>query len=258
MKKVNQNKQKMYLAFLILMIAICLISFVMIRLKASSNVVSEEVIEILMAENEDNPESVKYLVTDNCISRVNPETKVNTFVANFSEGEVVKVYKDKACTEEVTDGFVVSGMYAKYEDNNRCFEISVLGDINEKQSKTQETNILSGDGLLNQIELTRDIRQAVGDEKWAITDEVEKKSADVNCNNQVDEGSVKTIVDYIVFGDLNIPEVNIVEKPSLEVVEGKINANTTYTTDVVLKLTEKDDNSLKTVYKIIISKSIST
>jgi len=250
MKKVNQNKQKMYLAFLILMIAICLISFVMIRLKASSNVVSEEVIEILMAENEDNPESVKYLVTDNCISRVNPETKVNTFVANFSEGEVVKVYKDKACTEEVTDGFVVSGMYAKYEDNNRCFEISVLGDINEKQSKTQETNILSGDGLLNQIELTRDIRQAVGDEKWAITDEVEKKSADVNCNNQVDEGSVKTIVDYIVFGDLNIPEVNIVEKPSLEVVEGKINANTTYTTDVVLKLTEKDDNSLKTVYKI--------
>ena len=159
------------------------------------------------------------------------------------------MYKDKNCTEPVTDGFVASGMYAKYELNDRVYDISVLGDIHEKNAKVESGATLVGDGVLNQIELTRDIRSCV-DENWMIDDEVEKKSADVNCANQVDELSVKTIVDYLVFGDLNIPEVDDVVKPSIEVVSGNMNEHSVYTSDVVLKITENDDDAQKTVYKI--------
>lgn len=244
------KKQTTLFAILVLLIFVILVSFFMVRFKGKSSQFSQEVIETLMAENEDNPESVKYLVTDNCISRVYPETKIETFVTNFSEGEVVKVYSDKDCTQEVTDGFVMSGMYAKYDENDRIFEISVLGDINEKTSKTEENKVLNGDGILNQIELTRDIREAIDDEDWKIVDETEKKSADVNCNNEIDEKAVKSIINYIVFGDLNIPEVNIVEKPSIEVIDGKLNSNTVYISDVTIKITENDEDALETIYKI--------
>ena len=246
----HTKKQKNLIAILLLLFLVIVLSFVMVRFKGISRNVTQEEIETLLAENEDNPESVKYLVTDNCISRIYPETNVETFVTNFSEGEVVKVYSDKACTHQVTDGFVMSGMYAKYDENDRVFEISVLGDINEKDSKTDSDDILFGDGVLNQIELTRNIREAVKDEDWKITEEVEKKSADVNCNNLIDEESVKTIINYIVFGNLKIDEIDLVKKPKIEVIQGDVNTNTVYTSDVVLHVTENEEESLKTVYKI--------
>ena len=72
------------------------------KVDASSE--NEELIAKLMRENEDNPESIKYLVTNRFISRVMPETKVEKFKENFSKGEEVKVYKDKTCQEEVKEG----------------------------------------------------------------------------------------------------------------------------------------------------------
>lgn len=110
--------------------------------------------------------------------------------------------------------------------------------------------VLSGDGVLNQIELTRDIREAVEDENWRITEDVERKSADVNCNGLVDKNAVKTIIDYIVFGNLNIDEVPIVKKPTIQVVSGNLNVNTIYTSDVVLKINENEENAWRTLYKI--------
>ena len=247
----HKLKQKNLIAIIVILIAIVLVSFIMAIFKGLSTKVSQEIIETLIAENEDNPQSVKYLVTDNCISRVYPETEVKTFVTNFSDGEVVKVYTDKECTKQVTDGFVMSGMYAMFEENNRKFEISVLGDIDEKTSKIgNDDMILSGDGVLNQIELTRDIREAVEDENWRITEDVERKSADVNCNGLVDKNAVKTIIDYIVFGNLNIDEVPIVKKPTIQVVSGNLNVNTIYTSDVVLKINENEENAWRTLYKI--------
>ncbi|MBR3720226.1 MAG: InlB B-repeat-containing protein, partial [Clostridia bacterium] len=252
MKKINTNPQrtkKMSVIAILLLMAIIITSFVMARLNGRSNQETQEFIESLIAENENNPESVKYLITDNCISRVYPETEVGTFVTNFSEGEEVKVYTNSECTEEVTDGFVVSGMYAKYVDNGRKYEISVLGDINEKASKTESGAVLVGDGKLNQIELTRDIRSCV-DEEWKIDEEVEKKSGDVNCENQIDELSVNTIIDYIVFGNLNVDEVGLIAKPTVEVISGDLNENTVYTSNVKIKIIENEEDALKTVYKI--------
>ena len=247
----HKLKQKNLIAIIVILIAIVLVSFIMAIFKGLSTKVSQEIIETLIAENEDNPQSVKYLVTDNCISRVYPETEVKTFVTNFSDGEVVKVYTDKECTKQVTDGFVMSGMYAMFEENNRKFEISVLGDIDEKTSKIgNDDMVLSGDGVLNQIELTRDIREAVEDENWRITEDVERKSADVNCNGLVDKNAVKTIIDYIVFGNLNIDEVPIVKKPTIQVASGNLNVNTIYTSDVVLKINENEENAWRTLYKI--------
>ena len=55
--------------------------------------VEEEYVAKLMLENEENPESGKYLVTDEYISRVSPNTDVKDFKKNFSKGEEVKVYE---------------------------------------------------------------------------------------------------------------------------------------------------------------------
>ena len=136
--------------------------------KVDASSTNEELIAKLMKENEDNPESIKYLVTDRFISRVMPETKVEKFKENFSKGEEVKVYKDKTCQEEVKEGYVYSGMYAKYESNGRIFKIAVIGDI---ESNDKEENNIEGDGILNQIELTRIIRDYVKTEGWEIKEE---------------------------------------------------------------------------------------
>ena len=222
------------------------------KVDASSE--NEELIAKLMKENEDNPESIKYLVTDRFISRVMPETKVEKFKENFSKGEEVKVYKDKTCQEEVKEGYVYSGMYAKYESNGRIFKIAVIGDI---ESNDKEENNIEGDGILNQIELTRIIRDYVKTEGWEIKEEEEKKSADVTCDKSVDTKDIKAVIRYIVHGGLDVPEVKKVEAPKIEIIEGRKNAKGEYVNSTKIKITQvnKEDETLKTVYKITGSKA---
>ena len=216
---------------------------------ANNDLTNEELIANLMAENEDNPESIKYLVTDTFISRVAPETTVEDFKENFSEGEVVKVYEDETCLHEVVDGYVFSGMYAKYELNGRVFKISVLGDIN---SEDKGENNISGDGILNQIELTRIIREHVKTEGWEIEEREEKESANTTCDENVDIEDVNSVIDYIVWDRLEIPEVDKIESPKVEVIEGDEGLDGKYTNGAKVKITQVNDaeKTLKTVYKI--------
>lgn len=222
------------------------------KVDASSE--NEELIAKIMRENEDNPESIKYLVTDRFISRVMPETKVEKFKENFSKGEEVKVYKDKTCQEEVKDGYVYSGMYVKYESNGRIFKIAVIGDI---ESNDKEENNIEGDGILNQIELTRIIRDYVKTEGWEIKEEEEKQSADVTCDKNVDTKDIKAVIRYIVHGGLDVPEVKKVEAPKVEIIEGRQNEKGEYVNSTKIKITQvnKEDETLKTVYKITGSKA---
>ncbi|HJJ05627.1 MAG TPA: InlB B-repeat-containing protein [Clostridiaceae bacterium] len=222
------------------------------KVDASSE--NEELIAKLMRENEDNPESIKYLVTDRFISRIMPETKVEKFKENFSKGEEVKVYKDKTCQEEVKEGYVYSGMYAKYESNGRIFKIAVIGDI---ESNDKQENNIEGDGILNQIELTRIIRDYVKTEGWEIKEEEEKQSADVTCDKNVDTKDIKAVIKYIVYGGLDVPEVKKVEAPKVEIIEGRKNAKGEYVNSTKIKITQvnKEDETLKTVYKITGSKT---
>ena len=222
------------------------------KVDASSE--NEELIAKLMRENEDNPESIKYLVTNRFISRVMPETKVEKFKENFSKGEEVKVYKDKTCQEEVKEGYVYSGMYAKYESNGRIFKIAVIGDI---ESNDKQENNIEGDGILNQIELTRIIRDYVKTEGWEIKEEEEKQSADVTCDKNVDTKDIKAVIKYIVYDGLDVPEVKKVEAPKVEIIEGRKNAKGEYVNSTKIKITQvnKEDETLKTVYKITGSKT---
>ena len=222
--------------------------------KVDASSTNEELIAKLMRENEDNPESIKYLVTDRFISRVMPGTKVEKFKENFSKGEEVKVYKDKTCQEEVKEGYVYSGMYAKYESNGRIFKIAVIGDI---ESNDKEENNIEGDGILNQIELTRIIRDYVKTEGWEIKEEEEKQSADVTCDKNVDTKDIKAVIKYIVYDELNVPEVKKVEAPKIEIIEGRQNEKGEYVNSTKIKITQvnKEDETLKTVYKITGSKT---
>ena len=222
--------------------------------KVDASSTNEELIAKLMRENEDNPESIKYLVTDRFISRVMPGTKVEKFKENFSKGEEVKVYKDKTCQEEVKEGYVYSGMYAKYESNGRIFKIAVIGDI---ESNDKQENNIEGDGILNQIELTRIIRDYVKTEGWEIKEEEEKQSADVTCDKNVDTKDIKAVIKYIVYDGLDVPEVKKVEAPKVEIIEGRKNAKGEYVNSTKIKITQvnKEDETLKTVYKITGSKT---
>ena len=215
----------------------------------NSELTEEEFIQELLKENEDNPESEKYLVTDDFIARVAPETKVKDFKENFLTGETVKLYEDETCTKEIKSGIVKSGMYAKYVNNDRGFNISVFGDIN---SSDKSQNNVEGDGLFNQIELTRDIRHYVKTNGWEIKEEEEKQSADITCNRLIDDEDIKSIIRYIVYDELEIPTVKKVESPKIEVIEGKIGSDGKYVGKVKIKITQqnKKEDTEKTIYKI--------
>ena len=211
--------------------------------------VEEEYVAKLMLENEENPESGKYLVTDEYISRVSPNTDVKDFKKNFSKGEEVKVYEDKACQKEVNSGYVYSGMYAKYENNGKILNISVLGDI-AKEDKDKELNI--GDGEFNQVELTRQIRHYVETEGWKIEKTEDMQSADITCDKNIDDKDISSSIQYIVYNKLEIPEVKKVESPKIEVTEGEKFGEDRYTGKVKIQIEQinKKEESKKTVYKV--------
>ena len=68
----------------------------------------DEIIARLQKENEDNPESTNYLITDEYISNVLPETTVENLKKNIKE--VVKVYENEGKESEIKTGKVKTGM----------------------------------------------------------------------------------------------------------------------------------------------------
>ena len=207
---------------------------------ATENEVSiEEMITMLENKNENNPESTDYLVKDKIISRIIPGTTVKQLeealnvIVNTEENGNLNEIEDK--TE-----IIKTGMKAKYKENDRIYELSVLGDINK-------------DGKLNQIELTKEIRNYLQIENWKITDELEKESADVRCDGIINEIDIGAIIDYIVFGNLEVPKVDKIEAPEIEIIEGiETEKENYYDSNVKVKITEKNEayNTSKTLYKI--------
>ena len=193
-------------------------------------------IDKLKAENDDNPESTIYLVTDEVISRVRPETTVESFKGNMEQG--VELYTNNDATEKVESGIVKTGMYAVYTQNGRKYEISVVGDID-------------GDGKATQIDLTHMIRYAQNSES-RIEGEVEKKAGDIVVNGEIDREDIDWMIEYLVFGRGNIENPNQVESPKVEVIDGDQDLDRDYKTDVTVKITEQNISSQteKTVYKI--------
>ena len=222
---------------IILMLIVVLLSKDVIAIENEVNI--EEMITILENKNENNPESTDYLVKDKIIGRIIPGTTVKQLeealnvTVNTEEDGNLKEIEDK--TE-----IIKTGMKAKYKENDRIYELSVLGDINK-------------DGELNQIELTKEIRNYLQIENWKITDELEKESADVRCDGVINEIDIGAIIDYIVFGNLEVPKVDKIEAPEIEIIEGiETEKENYYDSNVKVKITEKNETykTSKTLYKI--------
>ena len=165
----------------------------------------DEIIARVQKDNDDNPESTAYLVTDEYVSNVAPETSIETFRKNIENG--VTVYENTAKQNEVTEGIIKTGMLLEYNQNGRTFDISVLGDIN-------------GDGILNQIELTREIRDILKTENWKIEKEIEKLAGDIERDRKIDEKDTEAIINYIVFEKFKIDDFELVQKPQIDILGG--------------------------------------
>ena len=194
----------------------------------------DEIIARLQKENEDNPESTNYLITDEYISNVLPETTVENLKKNIKE--VVKVYENEGKESEIKTGKVKTGMVIEYVDNLRTYGLSVLGDIDR-------------DGSLNQIELTREIRDIEKTEGWNISEKIDIYSGDMNRNGKIDKDDVESIIEYIVYGKLETNKFATILKPEIKVTSGNFKVDR-YDSNVEIEITQKDENGQRTVYKV--------
>ena len=194
----------------------------------------DEIIARLQKENEDNPESTNYLITDEYISNVLPETTVENLKKNIKE--VVKVYENEGKESEIKTGKVKTGMVVEYVDNSRTYGLSVLGDINR-------------DGSLNQIELTREIRDIEKTAGWNISEKIDIYSGDMNRNGKIDKDDVESIIEYIVYGKLETNKFATILKPEIKVTSGNFKVDR-YDSNVEIEITQKDENGQRTVYKV--------
>lgn len=191
-------------------------------------------------------ESTEYIIneTNKIIYRVIPETQINTFKNNFSIPDLIEVYEDSECTKEITSGIVGTGMYLKDLNTGTIYEISTIGDFD-------------GDGKIGQIELTNLIRHVVGLKDYQLTGTV-AKSGDLNNDNNLNIVDITILIRYIVYGELDIPENQKVEAPSIEVVSGDLGTNEWYTSNVQLRIIPNADSEVieRTTYKISGSKQV--
>ena len=150
-----------------------------------------EIEKNLQETKEDLIYSNKYLVKENSIYRIAPKTSINEFNKNIevSQGKEIKIYKDK---KEVTSGYIGTGMTVK-ESDGREYTTSVIGDI-------------TGDGLVNQLELTRLIRHIVKIKGWEL-EGVEKAAADITGDGEVNLIDVSRLINYIVYGNLEYEDI---------------------------------------------------
>lgn len=77
-------------------------------------------------------ESTKYLILEErgYITRIVPETEIAEFKQGFNvSSDAIGIYQDSTMSEEVTSGYIKTGMYATFDGTNQNFELSVIGDI---------------------------------------------------------------------------------------------------------------------------------
>ena len=79
-----------------------------------------------IAEEEDiYLQSSKYQIVEEngYISRIIPETTLEELKQNFNiEPELIHIYKDNSLAEEVTSGYISTGMYLAYDNSEEKYE----------------------------------------------------------------------------------------------------------------------------------------
>lgn len=178
--------------------------------------------------------SEDYLVVDWDISRIAPNTKIDKFKSEFNKNTIIEngADTDEKSTNISTDSTVI------VEDENKSYKVSVVGDLDK-------------DGQSNQVELTSIIRATVNPEMWSLKG-IFEKSADMELDGKINKQDVNASINYIVYGDLEIPEFAPVKAPLIEVISGTYNENIeAYEDDIEIRITTTQENALKTVYKVV-------
>ena len=192
-------------------------------------------------------EVTEYKVVDNYITRVMPLTTYDTFkeiaentlnAASENVQYTVKVYSDAEKTEEVTDGYVASGMVVEAlekveplnveetEEQETVNETSETESVQTVQEQNQELaeetegmiytvsviGDMTSDGDVNVTELTKLIKNIIGLKDWELTD-AEKLAADISEDGDINVVDIELCINYIVFGELKLKQPEEPEKP---------------------------------------------
>ena len=185
--------------------------------------------------NELTSDCYKVSETEKEITRVLPETKVDTFKGNFNVSKSdVKIYKSVNDETEITQGEIGTGMILKYAGSEEAYKISVIGDL-DKDSKIAD------------IELNLLIKNVVGIDTLSIQDILEK-SSDINGDGKIDHIDITLMIRYIVYGELEVEEAKDPKAPRIE-VEGEEGNNGYYVGDVTVKI-EKAEGETAQIEKI--------
>ena len=185
--------------------------------------------------NELTSDCYKVSETEKEITRVLPETKVDTFKGNFNVSKSdVKIYKSVNDETEITQGEIGTGMILKYAGSEEAYKISVIGDL-DKDSK------------ITDIELNLVIKNVVGIDTLSIQDILEK-SSDINGDGKIDHIDITLMIRYIVYGELEVEEAKDPKAPRIE-VEGEEGNNGYYVGDVTVKI-EKAEGETAQIEKI--------
>ena len=193
----------------------------------------------------------RYKIVDNYIARVRPLTTYEAFkeiaentLNNVSDDVqyTVKVYQDEEKTEEITEGYIASGMIAEAitESEEVSYSISVIGDMTK-------------DGDMNVTELTRTIKGVIGLSDWKFTEE-EKLAADISGDGNINVVDIELCINYIVFGELNVVEKDDTEEEDKEEIytvafkndDGTVISEKTYKKGEKIEIPEnptKEDNT---------------
>ena len=179
--------------------------------------------------------SETYRVNDNTkiISRIRPQTTIETFKSNTSEQ--LTVYKDETKSEEMKVGLVGTGMLVVKDATGEEYTLSVIGDLN-------------GDGKATQVELTNIIRHIVGLEGAELTG-IKYESADITGDKKVDQRDITRIIKYIVTGRLDINNNDEETGPIVELTIKEEKTDSIKLETIVRDLNlEKISNATITVY----------
>ncbi len=185
-------------------------------------------------------ESDQYLIseTQSYIGRILPRTSVEQFKSGFNVDEdTVHIYKDSSLQEEVKTGYVATNMIVKFDNVEKQYVTSVVGDFNS-------------DGLSNQIEITQLIKHIIGLQGSELTG-IKLLCADINNDDKVNQIDLTVLINYVVYGRLNIGKIQKPKSPMIEVISGQISNAGWYITLPTIKITETEkENVEKTTYTI--------
>jgi len=192
-------------------------------------------------------ESEMYLITNENISRVKPQTSYEEFIKTIKV-QIKEEYKDKVKVynnvsgekQEVTTGIITTGMILAIEKDGEeleKYEIIVTGDMTQ-----------NGDTSI--IELTKITKHVIALKDWILKG-IEEKAREKTIDGKITIDDIKEVIRYIVYGVIEVGNGEKIEKPEIEIItsDGE-EEKLWYNEEVTVKIKEiEEKETQKTVYQ---------